>query len=97
MPTGTPPSVQTPGNKHAAQDTSKGIWGIQNGASPAAQSVKNSPEMQKTWVGSLGCEDPLEEGMAIHSNILARRIRKDRGAWQAAVHGVAKSQTQLSN
>ena len=30
--------------------------------------------MQEIWVGSLGQEDPLEEGMATHSNILAWRI-----------------------
>ena len=30
--------------------------------------------MQKTWVQSLGWEDPLEEGMATHSSILAWRI-----------------------
>ena len=55
--------------------------------------VKNPPAMRETWVRFLGWEDPLEEGMAIHSSILAWRIPKDRGAWQAAVHGVAKSQT----
>ena len=38
----------------------------------------------------------LEEGMATHSSILAWRLPTDRGAWQATVHGVAKSQTQLS-
>ena len=38
-----------------------------------------------------GWEDPLEEGMATHSSILAWRIPMDRGAWQAAVHGVAES------
>ena len=41
------------------------------------QWVKNLPaiqEMQKTWVGSLGQEDPLEEEMATHSSILAWRI-----------------------
>ena len=48
------------------------------------------------WVRSLGWEDPLEEGMAIHSSILAWRIPMDREAWQATVHGVAKSQTRLS-
>ena len=36
--------------------------------------VKNSLAMQETWVRSLGWEDPLEEGMAIHSSILAWRI-----------------------
>ena len=39
-----------------------------------AQWVKNPPAMQETWVGSLGLEDPLEEGMATHSSILAWRI-----------------------
>ena len=33
--------------------------------------VKNLPAMHKTWVQSLGWEDPLEEGMATHSSILA--------------------------
>ena len=42
-----------------------------------------------------GLEDPLEEGMATHSSILAWRSPMDRGAWQATAHGVAKSQTQL--
>ena len=37
---------------------------------------------------SLGQEDPLEKGMATHCSILAWRIRMDRGAWWAAVHGV---------
>ena len=55
-----------------------------------AQTVKNLPAMQETWVQSLGLEDPLEEGMAIHSSILAWRIPIDRGVWQATVHGVAK-------
>ena len=52
--------------------------------------VKNLPAMRKTWARSLDWEDPLEEGMATHSNILAWRIPVDRGAWQATVHGVAK-------
>ena len=41
---------------------------------PVAQTVKNLPAVQETWVQALGWEDPLEEGMAIHSNILAWRI-----------------------
>ena len=53
--------------------------------------VKNLPAMRETWVRSLVWEDPLEEGMATHSNILDWRIPMDRGAWQAAVHGVTKS------
>ena len=64
---------------------------------PDDSAVKNPPAMQETWVQSLGWEDPLEEGMATHSSILAWRIPKDRSAWWAAVHGVAKSQTKLSN
>ena len=43
-------------------------------ASLVAQTVKNLPAMQETWVRSLDWEDPLEEGMAIHSSILAWRI-----------------------
>ena len=43
-------------------------------ASLVAQMVKNLPSMQETWVWSLGWEDPLEEGMATHSIILAWRI-----------------------
>ena len=35
---------------------------------------KNPPAVQETWVLSLGQEDPLEEGMATHSSILAWRI-----------------------
>ena len=49
-------------------------------ASLVAQMVKNSPAMWETWVQSLGWEDPLEEGMATHSSILAWRIPMDRGA-----------------
>ena len=36
-----------------------------------AQTIKNLPVMQETWVQSLGWEDPLEKGMATHSKILA--------------------------
>jgi len=39
-----------------------------------AQLVKNLPAMQETWVRSLGWEDPLEKGKAIHSSSLAWRI-----------------------
>ena len=39
---------------------------------PVAQMVKNLPAMPETWVWSLGPEDPLEKGMAIHSSILWR-------------------------
>ena len=54
--------------------------------------VKNPPAMWETWVRSLGWEDPLEEGMATHSRILAWRVPMDRGAWWAIVDEVANSQ-----
>ena len=58
--------------------------------------VKNLSVVQETWVHFLGWEDPLEEGMATHSSTLAWRLPVDRGAWQAAVPGVTKSQTLLN-
>ena len=39
-----------------------------------AQTVKNPPAMQETWVQSLGGDDLLEKGMATHSSILAWKI-----------------------
>ena len=47
-------------------------------ASLVAQTVKNLHALQETWLQSLGWEDPLEEGMATHSSILAWRIPMDR-------------------
>ena len=41
---------------------------------PGGLAVKNPPAMQETWVQSLGGVDPLEEGMATHSSILAWEI-----------------------
>ena len=49
--------------------------------------------MQKTWVRSLGWEDPLEKKMEAYSSILCLENPVDREAWWATVHGVAKSQT----
>ena len=46
---------------------------------PWCLTVKNPSAMQETWVGSLGWGDPLEEGVATHSSILAWRILMDRG------------------
>ena len=62
-----------------------------------AQTVKNLPATQETWVRSLGQEDSLEKGMATHSSILAWRIPwtedfhalKETGG--ATVHRVADS------
>ena len=44
-------------------------------ASLVAQTVKNPPAMQETWVQSLGWGNPLEKRMATHSSILAWRIK----------------------
>ena len=65
-------------------------------ASLVAQRVKSLPATRDTWAWSLGWEDPLEEGMATHSNILAWRTPMERGAWWATVYGIAKSWTRLS-
>ena len=59
-------------------------------ASQVTQMVKNLPAMRETCSWSLCWEDPLEEGMATHSIILAWRIPMDRGAWWATVHGVQR-------
>ena len=39
-----------------------------------AQMIKNLPEMQETWVQSLGWEEPVEKEMATHPSILAWRV-----------------------
>ena len=61
---------------------------MERGASLVDQMVRNPPAVQEIWVLSL---DPWVEGMATNSSILAWRIPMDRRAWQAIVHGVAKS------
>ena len=61
-------------------------------ASLIAQSVKNLPVMQKTWVQSLGQEDPLEKEMAIHSSILAWKI-----PWTAEPGGLQSTGSQESD
>ena len=61
-----------------------------------AQTFKNPPAMLETWVRSLGWEDPLEEGMATHSSILAWRI-----PWTEVPSGIqsmgSQSRTGLSD
>ena len=47
-------------------------------------------ELQEMRVGSLGWEDPLEEGMATHSSILAWRIPMDRGACRLQFMGLQR-------
>ena len=59
--------------------------------------VKNSSEMQKTQemprVQSLGQEDPLEDGMATHSSVLALENPMDTGAWGYSPWGHTESDT----
>jgi len=55
--------------------------------------VKLIQSKHENWVQSLGWEDPLEEGTATDSSILAWRIPMDRGAWKATVHEVVKCRT----
>ena len=58
------------------------------GSSLVAQTVKNLPAMQETWVRSLG-KDPLEKGMATHSSILAWRI-----LWTEEPGGIQSTELQ---
>ena len=64
---------------------------------PGNTNGKESACMWETWAKSLGLEHPLVEGMATHSRFFAWKIPIDRGGWWAAVHGVEKSWTRLSN
>ena len=50
---------------------------LRHQGSPSSSAVKNLPTVQglrETWIQSLGWEDPIEEGMATHSSVLAWRI-----------------------
>ena len=60
---------------------------------PGGSDGKESSCNAGDWIQSLGWEDPLEEGMATHTSILAWRSPMDREAWRATVHGFAKSWT----
>ena len=89
----TPHQGSLPGRVYTAPNPAslpRTLPGIQTKASLVAQTVKNLPVMQETWVQSLDWEDPLEKGMTTHSSILAWRIPLDREAWRATVHGSQK-------
>ena len=69
----------------------------QKNASLVAQTINNPPTVQETWVWSLGQEDPLEKGTAMHSlQYSCLENSMDRRVWWATVHGVAKSWTWIS-
>ena len=60
--------------------------------------VKNLPAMQETLGWIPGLEDPSEKGIATHYlQYSCLENSMDRGTWQVTVHGVAKSQTPLSD
>ena len=58
-----------------------------------AQTVKIGLQCRRPGFDPEGGENPLEKEMAMHLSILAM----DRGAWRATIHGVSKSQTQLTD
>ena len=63
------------------------------GASLVAQTVKNLPTMQETWIQSLTREDPLEKGMATRPSILAWKIPWTEEPGRLQSMGVTKGQT----
>ena len=63
------------------------------GSFPGISDGKNLPAMRETWVQSLGQEDPLEKELETHLQYSSLENVIHRGAWQAIVHGVAKSWT----
>ena len=60
---------------------------------PGGSDSKESACNAETCIRSLGQEDPLEEGLATHSSILAWRTPPTEGAWRATVHRVEKCRT----
>ena len=57
-----------------------------------AQTVKNLPATQETWVPSLGQKDPLGKGTATHSSILALRISwTEEPGELATVHAILQA------
>ena len=73
VPEGAAPGTQGLDWKLRSGPSSAVKWGAAVGF-PDGSDCKESPEMQKTRVWSLGQEEPLEESMATHSSILAWRI-----------------------
>ena len=66
-------------------------------ASLVAQRLKHLPAMQETWVRSLGLGRSPGEGNGNPLQYSCLENPMDGGAWWATVHGVAKSQTLLSD
>ena len=80
------------GIKKGFLDNSTEVW-----ASLMAQTITDLPAMQETWVLSLGQDDPPGKGMDTPLQYFYLENSMDRGARWVIVHGVAKSQTPLSD
>ena len=64
---------------------------------PVAQTIKNLPAMQETRVQSLGWEDSLEKGMAIHSSIIVWRILRTEKPGGLHSMGSQRVRHEMSN
>ena len=73
------------------------VIALKESFSLVAQMVKRLPAMWETWDRSLGWEDPLKKEMATHSSTLAWKIPWTEKPGRLQVHGIAKSQTRLSD
>ena len=80
----------------AAREPQYPVAGTEPWDSLLVQLVKNLSAVQETFVRALGWENPLEKEMATQSSILAWKNPMDRGAWQAAVHGVERAGHDLA-
>ena len=105
-----PPAKDSPGSSEESKCGWTGVnggWGREKGrwghggdsgsllGFPVAQTVKNPPAVQETWVWPLGWEDPLGEGNSYPLQYSCLENSMDRGAWKAT--GVTNSWTQLSD
>ena len=97
--------MNKPGHKGKAETQPSGSLKIRKGdildlsnmrASLMAHTLKSLPAVQETQVQSLGQKIPWRREWQ-PTQVFLPEISVDRGAWWATVHGVAKSQTQLSD
>ena len=90
------------GGRETEEQDGRRAWGAYSHlyhVSLIAQSVKNPPAMQETWVQFLGWEDPLEKEMATHSSILAEGIlwtEEPGGLLSIGLHGVGHDWSDLA-
>ena len=84
-------------NKNEYSSEKQGLPCSSNFPVATRSSLVAPAHRQETRVRSLGWEDPLEKGMATHSQSSCLENPMDRGDLLATAHGVTKSRTQLSN